>query len=204
MSGRAVLVAVVILVLAALAAAYLRTRPPAEEKLPASSPASYDLPQVYASSTQGFSLRLPQGYTADESYRYQGLGSGEEIYGIRFAIPEAAAASTNLGPDTYLSVEEIPRIEDCTAGLFLDRAPARAVSDGNTLYSVASSTGAAAGNRYEEMVYALPGTNPCIAVRYFIHYGVIENYLPGAVREFNKEALLGEFDAVRRTLRIVQ
>ena len=70
-------------------------------------------------------------------------------------------------------------------------------------YSVASSTGAAAGNRYEETVYALPGTNHCIAVRYFIHYGVIENYPVGLVREFDKKSLLKEFDTIRRTLNIL-
>jgi hypothetical protein len=74
------------------------------------------------------------------------------------------------------------------------------MNDGEMLYSVASSTGAAAGNRYDETVYALPGTNPCIAVRYFIHYGVIENYPAGTVRAFDEAALRSEFDAIRRTL----
>ena len=66
------------------------------------------------------------------------------------------------------------------------------------------STGAAAGNRYEETVYTLPGTNPCIAVRYFIHYGVFQNYPAGTVREFDQQALLASFDAIRHTLVIVQ
>ena len=78
------------------------------------------------------------------------------------------------------------------------------ITDNGTIYSVASSTGAGAGNRYEETVYALPGTNPCVAVRYFIHYGVIENYPAGTVQAFNQPALLATFDAIRRTLVIVQ
>jgi hypothetical protein len=69
---------------------------------------------------------------------------------------------------------------------------------------VASTTGAAAGNRYEETVYAIPGTNPCVAVRYFVHYGVIENYPPGTVRQFDKQALLDQFDRIRRTLVVNQ
>jgi hypothetical protein len=50
-------------------------------------------------------------------------------------------------------------------------------------------------------VYALKGTKPCIAVRYFIHSTSIGNYDPNAgVREFDREALLGAFDQIRRSL----
>jgi membrane-bound inhibitor of C-type lysozyme len=163
--------------------------------------AGKNLPRAYSNNAKGFSIRLPSGYTVDESYKYQEFGPGKDISGIRFTIPKSTAAGTNLGSDTAVTVEEIPKTENCTANLFLDYAPAaNTVVDGGVTYSVASSTGAGAGNRYQETVYALPGTNPCIAVRYFIHYGVIENYPAGAVREFNEQALLAEFDSIRHTL----
>lgn len=69
-----------------------------------------------------------------------------------------------------------------------------------TFFNVASSTGAGAGNRYEEIVYAIPGTNPCQAVRYFIHYSFFENYPVGTVREFDKKTIVTQFDQIRRTL----
>ena len=170
----------------------------------APEPAGTSLPQVYANSANGFSIRLPAGYATDESYRYQELGPGHDIPGIKFTIPESASAGTNLSADSYISVEEIPRAQECAAGLFLwQGVAAKELTDGDTTYSVASSTGAGAGNRYEETVYALPGTNPCIAVRYFIHYGVIQNYPEGAVREFDERALVAQFDAIRRTLVVV-
>ena len=168
----------------------------------APQPAGQDLPQTYANSTDGFSLRLPSGYTADATYRYQEFGPGKDIAGIKFTIPAAMAAGTNLGADTYLSVEEIPQARDCSASLFLEHVTPHAVTESGTDYSVASSTGAGAGNRYYETVYALPGTSPCIAVRYFIHYGVFENYPPGAVRRFDQQAILNQFDAIRHTLLI--
>ncbi len=159
------------------------------------------LPNAYESGSRGFSLRYPAGYAVDESYRYQLLGPGEDIAGVKFTIPAAVAAGTNLASDTYVSVEEIPRIQTCSAAPFLfQKVEARAAADNGTDYSVASSTGAAAGNRYEEIVYALPGTNPCLAVRYYIHSGAIENYPEGAAREFDRAALLAQFDAIRRTL----
>lgn len=164
------------------------------------APVGQSLPQVYSNGGMGFSLRLPSGYTTDESYRYQGFGPGRDISGIKFTIPASTATGTNLGSDSYLSVEEIPQTQDCTARLFLEQGTVHTVIDGDTTYSVASSTGAGAGNRYEETVYALSDTNPCVAVRYFVHYGVFENYAPGMVREFDKQALLTEFDTIRHTL----
>ena len=166
----------------------------------APEPAGSDLSLSYATSSLGFSIRYPNGYMLDESYRYQELGPGKDIAGVKFTIPATIAKGTNLASDSYVSVEEIPQARDCTASLFLERAAAREVTTGDTTYSVASSTGAGAGNRYEETVYAFPGTNPCLAVRYFIHYGVIENYPAGAVREFDRPALLRQFDEIRRTL----
>ncbi|HVB20098.1 MAG TPA: hypothetical protein VNF51_02330 [Candidatus Paceibacterota bacterium] len=162
------------------------------------------LPQIFASSTAGFSIRLPAGYAAGKPYLYQELGPGRDIAGIKFTIAPSVASGTNLSADSYVSVEHIPQTQDCSAGLFLDRqggmSAVETSIDNGTTYSVASSTGAGAGNRYFETVYALPGTNPCTAVRYFIHYGVIENYPAGTVREFNESALLATFDAIRRTL----
>jgi hypothetical protein len=87
------------------------------------------------------------------------------------------------------------------SGTFYARATEeKETIDQGVTYSVSSSMGAGAGNRYEETVYALVGTRPCFAVRYFVHYGAIENYPSGTIQQFNKQALLKEFDSIRRTL----
>lgn len=174
----------------------------------APEPVGQNLPLFYSNSTAGFSIRFQEGFAIDQSYRYQELGPGKDIYGIKFTIPATMATGTNLAADSYLSVEGFakanPPAPACTASRFLERATASTITDEGVTYSVATSTGAAAGNRYEEMVFALPGTNPCIAVRYFIHYGVFENYPLGTVRLFNEQALLSEFDAMRHTLVVAQ
>ena len=163
------------------------------------------LPQVYESGQNGFSIRYPAGYRVDDAYKYQELGPGKDISGVKFTIDPAIATGTNLASDSYLSVEQIPQDQNCSASSFLDLGNGGKVStttDNGTDYSVASSTGAGAGNRYEEWIYAIPGTNPCIAVRYFIHYGVLENYPAGMVQQFNEASLLQQFDTIRRTLTI--
>jgi hypothetical protein len=96
----------------------------------------------------------------------------------------------------------MPQASKCTAGQFLSTKTIKSqiITDGNTSYSVASSSDAAAGNRYEETVYALTGSQPCLAVRYFVHYGAIGNYPDGAVKEFDKKTLINQFDSIRHTL----
>jgi hypothetical protein len=167
-------------------------------------PEDMSLPQVYSNSREGFALRLPVGYTTDESYTYENLGPNEDIAGVKFTIPSITAEGTNLSSDSYISIEQLPRTNECAGSLFLEPRTTETITDGDITYSVARAGGAAAGNLYEETVYALPGTNPCVAVRYFIHYGNFANYPEGAVKEFDKTALLKELDAIRRSLVVAQ
>jgi len=163
------------------------------------TPEGSDLTQAYVNNDVGVSIRMPEGYAA-AAYKYENMGPGKSIDGVKFTIPSSVTTGTNLASDTYLSIEAIPAVKSCSASLFLENAKTLEMSYGDTTYSVASSTGAGAGNRYEETVYAIPGTNPCLAIRYMVHYGVIENYPAGTVKEFDKAALLAEFDAIRSTL----
>ncbi len=161
--------------------------------------------KTYSNGTEGFSIRLPEGFTVDEHFVHQ-ITPQKNIAGVKFTIPQDLSKGTNLSNDSYISVETIPNVQDCSANLFLDGAHnAEGVTDSNGVkYSLTSSSGAGAGNRYDETVYALAGTNPCIAVRYLIHYGVIENYPEGTVKEFDKQALVTQFDQIRRTLVVNQ
>lgn len=164
------------------------------------------LDKAYANSSKGFSIRYPNGYTVKESYKYQEFGPGKDILGIKFIIPKTMADGTNLSSfDTGVSVEEIPNVQDCKAGLFIDQPSAITSADDNGVsYSVAEGNGAGAGNFYEEKVWAIPGTSPCMAVRYFIHSSNIGNYPTGTVKEFDRQALLNQLDKIRQSVIINQ
>jgi hypothetical protein len=160
--------------------------------------------QTYASSTLGISVVVPKTFLVNEKYAYD-LVPGKQIQGVKFTIDPAMATGTNLSTDTYISVESQPNAKQCTATLFLDGIhPTLSTTEGRVTYSVASSSGAGAGNRYEETVYALQGTNPCVAVRYFVHYGVIQNYPEGTVTEFDNVKLMNVFDGIRSSLIVNQ
>lgn len=160
------------------------------------------LPNAYSDGAAGFSIRYPADYVSHASYVYQALGPGKDIHGVQFTIPGPLAEGTNLSSsDTGISVEYLPAVPDCHAGLFLTgNTPEKTVNDQGSDFSYLASTGAAAGNMYEEQVWAATGTNPCIAVRYMIHSGNIGNYPSGTVKEFDKTSLLRQFDTIRRTL----
>ncbi len=157
----------------------------------------------YSNSKYKFSLTLPAGYTIEENYIHQ-ISPTRNIDGVKFTIPRAISNDNNLGSDTAISIESIPNTTFCTAELFTDypeQKPDTIIENGTT-YSLITSSDAGAGNRYEESIYAIEGSNPCFAVRYFIHYSAIENYPEGTVKGFNKQSLLDEFNSIRRSLKL--
>jgi hypothetical protein len=158
---------------------------------------------TYASTTMGVLLRYAPGYTVNDSYSNTSVNPKKPIAGVSFIVPVATATGTNLGSDTYIAVEQLPRANACTGDIFVaDNVTAHEVADNGLVYSVATTTGAGAGNRYEETVYAIKDSKPCTAVRYYVHYSVFENYPAGTVRQFDQAALVAQFDQIRRTLEL--
>jgi hypothetical protein len=110
-------------------------------------------------------------------------------------------AHTNLAADTRLSVESMPGVKVCEARRFVDTPENELTeNDGGHTWSVADAGDAGAGNFYDETVYALVGSSPCLAIRYFIHSTNIANYDPGAVKQFDRRALVTMFGRIRSTL----
>ncbi len=161
-------------------------------------------PTVYTNSSLTVSVNLPDGYVADESYAYEGFGTQKKIQGIKFTVPTKLADETNLSNDSYISVEQLPNEKECTTGDFfsLSNGKPQTVTDAGVTYSMEHSSDAGAGNRYEETVYVISGAKTCVAIRYFIHYSVFENYPAGTIKEFDLKALTAEFDQIRRSIQI--
>ena len=165
------------------------------------------LSQIYHDGVVGFTARYQTDFGVTATYTYDGLGPKQEIAGVKFTIPASMASGTNLSHDSYISIEHMgTTTERCEAQAFLPadaRATSTMVTENEVTYSFASSTGAAAGNRYEESVYALPGSQPCLAIRSLVHYGVFENYASGTVRAFDRSSLETTFASIRNSVTIV-
>jgi hypothetical protein len=161
-------------------------------------------PVTHTYSTSTFSLIYPDGYTVDEMYAYQGVPK-KPISGVKFVIPGTMATGTNLSIDSGVSVESLPRAKACTGDIYIyQNVKASEFTVGSTTWSVASTSDAGAGNFYEEQVFAVKDSKPCIAVRYFIHSTNVENYPVGTVTQFDKNALLKSFDSIRDSFTIIQ
>ena len=172
----------------------------------ASAPATDALPNVYHDGHNGYTIRYFDDWTIDSAYTYRLRGPGETPpTGVKFRIPGALATGTNLSSfDTGISIESastsVPAIT-CTASDFAGQlVTATTTTINNREYSYATTSDAGAGNFYEEHIFALPYSHPCTAVRYFIHSTNIGNYSPGTIKEFDKTALLKQFDTMRDTL----
>jgi len=154
-------------------------------------------------SQTGFSIAAPPGFTPDPAHDYTALGPGKDIKGFALTIPASLAKGTNLGANSYIAVETLPGTSPCTAAPFLDSPTAAPdVTTNGMTYSVATGSDASAGNFYDETVYAVQGSSPCLAVRYDIHSLNIGNFTPGTVKAFDRAALVAQFDAIRATLTV--
>ncbi len=157
--------------------------------------------QTYTDAKYGFSISYPLGWKVDAKYVYDALGPGKGIPGVAFMIPVSMASGTNLSSDSYIAVEFMPAAPVCDSGRFLDYVDKSfAMTDAGRRYSYAEVGEGAAGNYYEQRIYALTDSKPCVGVRTFLHSTNIGNYDPKTVRQFDREALLAQFDRIRRTL----
>ena len=63
---------------------------------------------------------------------------------------------------------------------------------------------AAAGNHYDTTSYRVVHNSQCYAIEYTIHYGNIDNYPKGSVKEFDKAALTASLDEVAHSFRFLK
>ena len=177
---------------------------------PAAAPEPTPAPVVAAIATStyattSFSVIYPANFTLSDTYAYTLVNPSKPIHGVKFSIPMEVATGTNLAAsDTGISIEQLPRAKKCTGDIYLlDNVRPVELTENGVTYSVATSSGAGAGNFYEEAVFAIPGSSPCTAIRYFIHSMNIGNFEPGTVKEFDKPALVASFDKIRQALTLI-
>lgn len=158
---------------------------------------------LYQSPSMHLAIAHPPKWKVDPNYIDSTMGPGKEIHGIAFTVSDERAKGTNLASDTSLDVLTLPGA--CEASRFVDSPQdVKTVTEAGRTYSYATAQDAGAGNRYEETIYALQGTSPCLAVRYYVHYMAIENFPAGAVKAFDRNALTKTMGRMRRSLAILK
>ncbi len=194
-----------VVVILALIGIYVITKPKPQPVVinppPVVEPAA---PQGQSYATSTYSLTYPADFTINEAYAYQGVPK-KSIPGVKFTISSTMATGTNLASDSGVSIESLPHANKCSGDIYIyQNVRSHELVVGSTTFSVASTTDAGAGNFYEEIVYAMPNSHPCTALRYMIHSTNIDNYPTGTVRAFDRAALMTEFDKIRDSLKLNQ
>jgi hypothetical protein len=156
--------------------------------------------RAYGDARLGFSIDYPEGWSVDRDHVYAMPVHDNRLTGVAFTVPLGLSTHTNLSSNSYLAVESVEGVDDCNASDFLDQPTAEhSETRGSQTWSVATMGDAGAGNFYDETVYALEGSKPCLAIRYFIHSMNISNYPDGTVRQFDHAQLVDIFDKIRGT-----
>ncbi len=156
---------------------------------------------TYADFNLGLSVRYPSDFVVNERYYYSGMGLDNQIQGVSFSVPESKLKGTNLLQGTKASVEVIPNMPTCNVRLFLsDPTNIRSFLEDDVLYSSALKKTNDRHNEYEELVYAITGSSPCVAIRYLIKTAPVTSYNAASVSLYNRKDLLSAFDTMRRSL----
>lgn len=118
-------------------------------------------------------------------------------------IDTAAFAHTNLGEAYFLfgSSTDPQIVAACTEPVSSD-GPETVIGEVNingVSFTKSESTGVGAGNIYEQTYFRTLQNDTCFEITYFVHYGNIGNYDPSTVTEFDRAALLQNFDEILST-----
>lgn len=156
----------------------------------------------YKSRALGVSVLYPPEYAIDSAYVYTQLNPQKGVKGVKFMVSASTTKDTNLSEGgTGVSVEVFPEAVSCVAQNFIEEGlESNTLNDAGVHYSVARTTGTTVGNVYEETVYAIDGSSPCTIVRYFIHSTKGDGSGTNAPKQFDRLALMKEFNTIRRSL----
>jgi hypothetical protein len=127
---------------------------------------------------------------------------GTPLLTLAFIDPEFYAPTTNLS-EAYLllaATTDPAIVSTCTqpSSQFAETVTGQ-VSVNNYTFTRSEFSGAAAGNRYDQVSYRTVWDNKCFELIYLIHSTNIGNYTPGTVVEYDRPALLNKFDTILNT-----
>jgi len=127
---------------------------------------------------------------------------GTPLLTLAFINPAFYSPTTNLS-EAYLELTastDPAVVSTCTqaSAQFAETITGQMVVNGYT-FTRSEFSGAAAGNRYDQVTYRTVSEGRCFELASLIHSTNIGNYTPGTVVEFDRPVLLGKFDTVLNT-----
>jgi hypothetical protein len=127
---------------------------------------------------------------------------GAPLLSLAFIDPAFYSPTTNLS-EAYLllaATTDPAIVSSCTqpASQYAETVTGQ-VSINSHTFTRSEFSGAAAGNRYDQIAYRTVWDNKCFEVVFLIHSTNIGNYTPGTVIEYDRPVLLSKFEGILNT-----
>jgi hypothetical protein len=167
--------------------------------------------QTYIDQSGIFSFAFPTDFSivgnvsgSTQDWSVNATTSGMVL--ARVDVPQSYEPGTNFGDARFTvgTSTDPSAITECLTnpnGNFGSTTP---VMINGASFTKITFTGAGAGNRYDTTSYRTVRDNQCYAVEYTIHYGVIENYPVGAVKEFDEARVQSALGKMVQSFRFLQ
>ena len=127
---------------------------------------------------------------------------GSPLLTLTFTDPSFYAPRTNL-IEAYLQLAasaDPAVVSTCTQpSTQVPETVTGSVNIHNHAFTRSEFSGAAAGNRYDQVIYRSVWQDKCFEVVFLIHSANIGNYPAGTVVEFDRAALINQFETVLNT-----
>jgi hypothetical protein len=158
-----------------------------------------DNPTKLYNDRHGFSLRIPSTATVETDTQENGQLDMIPTAAVVVSIDPNEFKGTNLGATSVsVGVSNDPTIvAACNAG----QAAQGEKPDGTAMLNGVKFTrftfeDAGAGNRYTSTIYRATSGGNCYELVEFLHWAAIENFSPGAIKEFDRAKIEAELRAI--------
>ena len=147
----------------------------------------------------GFALRLPVNASVETDTQENGQLDLIPTAAVVVSLDPNPFKGTNLGDASVsVGVSNDPAIvEACKAGQAAQgEKPAGTATLGGVKFTRFTFEDAGAGNRYGSTVYRGMAGGNCYELVEFLHWAAIENFSPGAIKEFDRAKIEAELHAI--------
>jgi hypothetical protein len=157
---------------------------------------------MYSDPHFGFTIYYPST-TVLQTTGFEGFLPISKTPLIGFSLSHALFDGTNLSEaGVFVGATTSPTIVSVCTNPVANGIETEATSSaiiGGTSFAEFNSTGAGAGNIYQEKVFRTVKNNTCFEVVELLHSGQIANYPPGTVTAFDESKFSGILDAMVNT-----
>jgi len=153
----------------------------------------------------GFTLRVPTNAALETNTQEKRELDMIPEAAVVVTLDPAAFKGTNLGDASVsVGVSNDPTIvAACSAGKAAQgEKPDGAATLGGLKFSRFAFEDEGAGNRYTSTIYRATAGGNCYEVVEFLHWAAMENFSPGAIKEFDRAKIEAELRAITRSFAI--